>query len=127
MSSGRQKKEGGTQRPSEPPAAAAEEEGCRSALLVVGTYHSVMAGLVFRRKKFEMLFSIKHHVGCINSVAVGERYMASAGTDERVFLFTNKCQQRLTPREREKLRAAGASLGVRLADLGHVSPPSEVR
>ncbi|EKF38206.1 hypothetical protein MOQ_001587 [Trypanosoma cruzi marinkellei] len=103
------------------------ETTCQAALLVIGTYHSVMAGLVYRRNKFGMLFSVKHHEGCINSVAVGERYMATSGTDERLFLFTNKNQKSLTPSERLRLRAAGESLSVRLADLGHISPPSEVR
>ncbi|KAF8294048.1 hypothetical protein TcYC6_0105290 [Trypanosoma cruzi] len=114
------------QVPLEKTVSAAETRG-HSALLVIGTYHSVMAGLVYRRNKFGMLVSVKHHEGCINSVAVGERYMATSGTDERVFLFTNKNQKSLTPTERLRLRAAGESLSVRLADLGHISPPSEVR
>ncbi|RNF15656.1 uncharacterized protein Tco025E_05463 [Trypanosoma conorhini] len=112
----------------EAPATATATAGvCRGALLVIGTYHSVMAGLVYRRGKFGMLFSVKHHEGCVSSVAVGDKYMASAGTDERVFLFTNKHQRSLSATERQRLRAAGESAGVRLADLGHVSPPSEVR
>ncbi|RNF00200.1 hypothetical protein TraAM80_07756 [Trypanosoma rangeli] len=110
-----------------PPPPDAAVVVCRGALLVIGTYHSVMAGLVYRRNKFGMLFSVKHHEGCVSSVAVGDKYMASAGTDERVFLFTNKQQRSLTATERQRLRAAGETIGVRLADLGHVAPPSEVR
>ncbi|RHW72794.1 hypothetical protein DPX39_040043300 [Trypanosoma brucei equiperdum] len=141
-------------------------EECRSALLVIGTYHSVMAGLLYRRRRFGLLFSIKHHVGCINAVTAGggAKYMASAGTDERVFLFTNKShsvqkqlkllkkkQKRQAKRLKkggepcengvemeETLAFAGPSaetnsgssaepLALRLTDLGHVSPPSEVR
>ncbi|ORC86794.1 protein MAK11, partial [Trypanosoma theileri] len=74
-------------------AAGRRTLGCCGALLVIGTYHSVMAGLVFRRDRLALLFSIKHHDGCINTIAVGDKYIASAGTDERVFLFTNKNHQ----------------------------------
>ncbi|ORC86797.1 uncharacterized protein TM35_000262490, partial [Trypanosoma theileri] len=121
-------------------AAAGRTLGCCGALLVIGTYHSVMAGLVFRRDRLALLFSIKHHDGCINTIAVGDKYIASAGTDERVFLFTNKNHQsHLTPAERAKLRAAavvntndgndrsGVCMRVRPADLGSIAPPSEVR
>jgi hypothetical protein len=97
------------------------------ALLVVGTYHSVMAGLALRSAatgvkkssdvsapaspayKFFLKFSIKHHVGCISNVAVCDRYIASCGTDERLFLFTVKDR------------------GGQLADLGSLAPASEVR
>nr|CCC92556.1 unnamed protein product [Trypanosoma congolense IL3000] len=149
-------------KPLRPPAAE-----CRGALLVIGTYHSVMAGLLYRRHRFGLLFSIKHHVGSINAIDAGAKYMASAGTDERVFLFTNKThsiqkQQRkqLALMQKKKLKQqmrgntyseaavetsptrasphAGDSgksfespsldsVGPRIADLGHVSPPSEVR
>ncbi|ORC83668.1 protein MAK11, partial [Trypanosoma theileri] len=51
-------------------AAAGTTLGCCGALLVIGTYHSVMAGLVFRRDRLALLFSIKHHDGCINTIAV---------------------------------------------------------
>lgn len=99
---------------------SAPQAECCSALLVVGTYHSVMAGLVYRREKFAMLFSIKHHEGCVNSVAIGDKYMVSSGTDERVFIFTNKNHQAATSR-------AQGRLSVSLADLGHLLPPSEAR
>ncbi|CCW65425.1 unnamed protein product [Phytomonas sp. EM1] len=98
----------------------ATEEVCRDALLVVGTYHSVMAGLVLKKGAFYITFSVKHHVGCMNDVAVSAKYVASCGVDERVFLFTNKLYAR---------PGGGAEGGraVRLAELGSVSPPAEVR
>lgn len=94
------------------------------ALIVVGTYHSVMAGLALRSagqvggvtpgapqvaSKFLLKFSIKHHVGCVTGVAVCDRYIASCGTDERLFLFTVKDR------------------GGQVADLGSLAPASEVR
>lgn len=103
-----------------------EEPACLNALLVVGTYHSVMAGLVLKKEKFFIKFSIKHHVGCLNAVAVSEKYIASCGADERVFLFTNKAQERVSPAVREKMRAAGEPMAIRLADLGSITPPAEV-
>ncbi|GET91244.1 hypothetical protein, conserved [Leishmania tarentolae] len=103
-----------------------DQEPCKSALLVVGTCHAVMAGLVYRKEKFYIKFSVKRHVGCVNSVAVTERYIASSGVDERVFLFTNKAEERLTEKVRKKIREAGEPLAVRLADLGSIAPPSEV-
>jgi WD40 repeat protein len=78
------------------------------ALLLVGTYHSVMAGLVLRQDKFLLKFSTKHHVGCVNAVAVTEKYLASSGTDERLHLFTAKDK------------------GAQVADLGSLAPASEV-
>lgn len=99
---------------------------CRSALLVIGNYHAIMAGLVLKKEKFYLKFAIKHHVGNVNDIAVTDRYVASCGADERVFLFTNKAEQRVTSAQRVKLRAAGESLSVRLSDLGSLTPPSEV-
>lgn len=101
---------------------------CRSALLVVGFYQGLMIGLVLKGGKFYMKFSTKHHVGSVNAVAVTDRCIASSGTDERVFLFTNKLlsSASLSPEARWKLRAAGHATGVRLADLGSVSPPAEI-
>lgn len=100
---------------------------CRSALLVVGFYQGLLVGLVLKGGKFFMKFSTKHHVGSVNSVALTDRCIASSGTDERVFLFTNKlASSSLSPEARWKLRAAGQSTGVRLADLGSVSPPAEI-
>lgn len=96
-----------------------------NAMLVVGSYHAVMAGLVFQRGKFFLKFSIKHHVGSVTAVCASERYVASCGTDERLFLFTNKAQQRLSPAVRERMRELGEPLAVRLADLGSLAPPSE--
>lgn len=78
------------------------------ALLIVGTYHSIMAGLVLRGEKFMLKFSVKHHVGCVNCVAVTDKYIATAGTDERLFLFT--CKDNAT----------------HVANLGSVAPASEV-
>ncbi|KAG8347763.1 hypothetical protein TRVL_01419 [Trypanosoma vivax] len=116
-------------------------ERCRSALVVVGTYHSVMAGLVYRRGKFGLLFSVKRHVGCINTVIAGEKYMASGGTDERICLFTNKSHGSKIGSlnknfQSDKMESSastaaassdGSSLSLRLADLGHVSSPSDAR
>ncbi|XP_050340392.1 uncharacterized protein LOC126766702 [Bactrocera neohumeralis] len=85
-----------------------------------------MAGLVFKREKFYLKFAIKHHVGNVNDVAVTNRYVASCGADERVFLFTNKAEQKLTAAQRAKLQAAGETMAVRLADLGSLTPPCEV-
>ncbi|CBZ36643.1 hypothetical protein, conserved [Leishmania donovani] len=103
-----------------------DREPCKSALLVLSTCHAVMAGLVYRKEKFYIKFSVKRHVGRVNSVAVTERYIASSGVDERVFLFTNKAEERLTAAARKKIREAGEPLAVRLADLGSIVPPSEV-
>lgn len=103
-----------------------DREPCKSALLVVSTCHAVMAGLVYRKEKFYIKFSVKRHVGRVNSVAVTERYIASSGVDERVFLFTNKAEERLTAAARKRIREAGEPLAVRLADLGSIAPPSEV-
>lgn len=105
--------------------AAPTPRRCDHALLVIGTYHSVMAGLILRRDKFLMKFSVKHHVGSLNAVAATDKYIATSGVDERIFLFTNKAQQRLSPVAREKLREAGQPLGIRLADLGSLAPPAE--
>ncbi|KAG5497687.1 hypothetical protein JKF63_03953 [Porcisia hertigi] len=103
-----------------------DRERCRDALLVVSTSDAVMAGLVYRKEKFYMKFSVKRHVGRINSAAVTERYIASSGVDERVFLFTNKAEERLTAATRKRMRESGEPLAVRLADLGSVAPPAEV-
>lgn len=102
---------------------------CRSALLVVGFYQGLMIGLVLKGGKFFMKFSTKHHVGSVNSVALTDRCIASAGVDERVFLFTNKMVSSfssLSTEIQQKMRASGQSIGVRLADLGSVSPPAEI-
>ncbi|KAG5497059.1 hypothetical protein GH5_01588 [Leishmania sp. Ghana 2012 LV757] len=107
-------------------SAPCNREPCKNALLVVSTCHAVMAGLVYRREKFYMKFSVKRHVGRVNSVAVTERYIASSGIDERVFLFTNKAEERLTAAARKKMRDPGEPLAVRLADLGSIAPPAEV-
>lgn len=122
-SSGRVRVKSASDAPSAPAAAPNE---CRNALLVAGTYHSVMAGLIFKRDKFFMKFSIKHHVGSVNAVAVSEKYIASCGVDERVFLFTNKAEQSLTPTLRRRMQEAGESIAVRLADLGSITPPTEI-
>ncbi|CAM42686.2 conserved hypothetical protein [Leishmania braziliensis MHOM/BR/75/M2904] len=107
-------------------AAPYDRKPCKSALLVVSTCHAVMAGLVYRKEKFYIKFSVKRHVGRVNSVAVAERYIASSGVDERVFLFTNKAEERLTAPMRKKMQEAGEPLAVRLADLGSIAPPAEV-
>ncbi|CCW69621.1 unnamed protein product [Phytomonas sp. Hart1] len=104
------------------------EDICRNALLVVGTYHSVMAGLVLRKGAFYITFSVKHHVGCMNGVAVGYKYVASCGVDERVFLFTNKLHARERPKGvNPHGTSSGNALAVRLAELGSLGPPAEVR
>lgn len=100
---------------------------CKAALLVVGSYQGLMIGLVLKGGRFYMKFSTKHHVGPINAVALTERCIASSGMDERVFLFTNKLQgSAISPAMRQRMREAGESIGVSLADLGSVTPPSEV-
>lgn len=99
---------------------------CKSALLVVSTYHAVMAGLVYKRDKFFIKFSVKRHVGRVNGTAVTQRYIASSGVDERVFLFTNKAEERLNAAARKKMQEAGEPLAIRLADLGSLTPPAEV-
>lgn len=102
---------------------------CRSALLVIGFYQGLMIGLVLKGGKFFMKFSTKHHVGSVNSVALTDRCIASAGVDERVFLFTNKMVSSfssLSTEIQQKMRASGQSIGIRLADLGSVSPPAEI-
>lgn len=99
---------------------------CQNALLVVSTYHAVMAGLVYKKGKFFIKFSVKRHVGRVNGTAVTARYIASSGVDERVFLFTNKAEERLTAATRKKMREAGEPLAVKLADLGSIAPPAEV-
>ncbi|KPI88063.1 hypothetical protein ABL78_2839 [Leptomonas seymouri] len=101
-------------------------EPCKNALLAVSTYHSVMAGLIFKRNKFYIKFSVKRHVGRVNGTAVTGRYVASCGVDERVFLFTNKAEERLTKAARRKMAEAGEPLAIRLADLGSIAPPTEV-
>lgn len=106
--------------------AATQRQPCRNALLVVSTYHGVMAGLVYRKEKFYIKFSVKRHAGQVNGTAVTQRYIASSGVDERVFLFTNKAEERLTAAARKKMREAGEPLAIRLADLGSVAPPAEV-
>ncbi|CUG91894.1 WD40 repeat-containing protein, putative [Bodo saltans] len=104
-------------------SSSSSQQRLPPALLVVGTYHSVMAGLALRSagapagsnaaatalSKFFLKFSIKHHVGCVSGVAVCDRYIASCGTDERMFLFTVKDR------------------GGQVADLGSLAPASEVR
>eukprot|EP00331_Platyophrya_macrostoma_P021751 CAMPEP_0176456064 /NCGR_PEP_ID=MMETSP0127-20121128/31046_1 /TAXON_ID=938130 /ORGANISM="Platyophrya macrostoma, Strain WH" /LENGTH=387 /DNA_ID=CAMNT_0017845913 /DNA_START=179 /DNA_END=1342 /DNA_ORIENTATION=+ len=81
-----------------------------NALVVLGTYHSVMAGLVLRANQRKMLlkFSVKHHVGCVTRVAVCDKYLATTGSDERLFLFTAKDR------------------GAQISDLGSLAPASEV-
>ncbi|KPA74415.1 hypothetical protein ABB37_09116 [Leptomonas pyrrhocoris] len=106
--------------------SAATPQPCKNALLVVSTYHAVMAGLVYRKNKFFIKFSVKRHVGQVRATAVTERYIASCGVDERVFLFTNKAEERLTAAARRKMKEAGEPLAVRLADLGSLAPPAEV-
>lgn len=117
-------------KPSAPKAAAPSPvpsaAPCKSALLVVSTYHAVIAGLVFKRDKFFIKFSVKRHVGRVNGTAVTQRYIASSGVDERVFLFTNKAEERLSAAARKKMQEAGEPLAIRLADLGSLTPPSEV-
>lgn len=93
---------------------------------MIGNYHAVMAGLVLKKEKFYLKLAVKRHVGKVSGVAVTDRYVASCGADERVFLFTNKAEQRLTPAQRAKLQAAGEAVAVRLADLGSLAPPCEV-
>ena len=95
------------------PAATSSSNGTgifypKNSLTVIGTYHSVLAGIVLRGSKFKLKFSTKHHVGCINSVAVCEKFIATSGTDERIFLFT--CKDR----------------GAHCSDLGSLTPPAEV-
>ncbi|KAG5471459.1 hypothetical protein LSCM1_01548 [Leishmania martiniquensis] len=107
-------------------SASPNRDSCKNALLVVSTCHAVMAGLIYRREKFYIKFSVKRHVGRVNSIAVTERYIASSGVDERVFLFTNKAEERLTAAARKKMRETGEPLAVRLADLGSITPPAEV-
>jgi hypothetical protein len=85
-----------------------------------------MAGLVYRKNKFYIKFSVKRHVGRVNGTAVTQRYIASSGVDERVFLFTNKAEERLTAAARKKMREAGEPVAIRLADLGSITPPTEV-
>uniref|UniRef100_A0A0A9WCF0 Protein MAK11 n=1 Tax=Lygus hesperus TaxID=30085 RepID=A0A0A9WCF0_LYGHE len=103
-----------------------------NAFLMIGTYHSVCAGLVFKKNKFFITFSVKHHVGCINDVAMCDKYMVSCGGDERVLLYTNKSASSahgnaLSSKQRHTLRAAGEILPLKLAHLGSLTPPSEVR
>ena len=81
----------------------------KNALVLVGTYHSILAGLVLRGSKFALKFTTKHHVGCINSVAVCDKFIATSGTDERIFLYTCK------------------NKGNSVSDLGSLAPPAEVR
>lgn len=96
---------------------------CTSALVVLGTYQGLMIGLVLRGGRFYMKFSTKHHVGSLHAVAVTEKLAASCGSDERLFLFTNKLAASTAKR-----RGLGSSApsGVRMADLGSLAPPSEV-
>lgn len=97
-------------------AARDKKESDPHALLIVGTYHGVMAGLTYKQQKFFMKFSVKRHVGSINGLGITDRYVSSCGVDERVFLFTNKADT----------HQRGGSSNVRLADLGSVAPPAEV-
>lgn len=102
---------------------------------MIGTYHSVCAGLVFKKNKFYIKFSVKHHVGCVNEVTVCERYLVSCGADERVFLYTNKSfassssiiANKLSAKQRKALKDAGETMPLKLANLGSLTPPSEVR
>eukprot|EP00796_Vickermania_ingenoplastis_P009701 gene9701-6798_t len=101
---------------------------CKAALLSVGTYQGLMIGLVLRGGRFYMKFSTKHHVGCINCVALSDKVVATSGTDERLFLFTNKLQGgRMSGAVQQKMREMGQSSGVRMADLGSLTPPSEIK
>jgi WD40 repeat protein len=68
-----------------------------------------MAGLALRSNKFLLKFSVKHHVGCVHQVAVCDKYIASCGSDERLFLFTAKDR------------------GGQVSDLGSLAPASEAR
>lgn len=79
-----------------------------NALVLVGTYHSVVAGFSLKSNALAVKFSARHHVGCVHSIAVCSKYVATAGSDERVFLFTTKRN------------------GDSVADLGSFSPASEV-
>lgn len=90
-------------------AEVPSKKSLQNALVVVGTYHSVMAGLALKQNKFFLKFSVKHHVGCVNHVAICDKYFASAGTDERIFLFTAKDR------------------GGQVADLGSLAPASEAK
>lgn len=96
-----------------------------NAFVVLGTYHSVMLGLLLRDEKFFLKFSIKHHVGCVNAVAVCSKYIATCGYDERVFLFTSKDS---TPSARSGPGGDGSANvnPLHLADLGSLTPPHEV-
>lgn len=84
-------------------------------MLFAGTYHSVLAGLVYRRNtttnehKLLLKFSVKNHIGCVNTVAACGKFIASAGSDERLFLYTHK----------EHFAT--------ISDLGSLAPASEVR
>lgn len=71
-------------------AAAVTSSGLQGAFLLVGTYHSVVSGVVLKKDGFHTKFATKPHIGCVNSVAVCDKFLASAGSDEKVFLFTAK-------------------------------------
>lgn len=98
---------------------------CASALLVVGTYQGLMVGLVLRGGRFYLKFSTKHHTGSVSSVVANDRMVASCGTDEQLFLFTTK-RPAISAAAVQKMREKGEAMGVRMADLGNLSVPSEV-
>ncbi|EPY42912.1 protein MAK11 [Angomonas deanei] len=96
-----------------------------NALVTVGTYHGVMAGLVLKKEKFFLKFSVKRHVGCLNEVIINGKYIATCGVDERVFIFTNKAEHK-SAAVKQKLKKLGEPMAVRLADLGSITPPAEI-
>jgi hypothetical protein len=96
------------------------------ALVIVGTYSSVVAGLVLSNKaktralpdgtvvplarRLMLKFSTKQHVGPVNCIALTDKYMATAANgDEKIFLYTVK----------DKYTS--------LSELGSLNPASEVR
>ena len=81
---------------------------CPDGLVVVGTYHGVMAALVLQRDRFLLRASTKHHTGCIHSIAACGKYLVTSGSDEKLFAFT--------------LKNGATSIN----DLGNVGTKSEV-